>query len=232
MSQEPKKVFKIVIPPGLYRDYTQFSAMGVTDAKWFRFYHSRLKKMGGFQYIAGLNNYTVNSNYSAANFQQQGNPNTEPSYPQKQYLGQDLNQPYDANFNGYDTYNFTVNTTPATWNDNATSSTGYRVPRKIVNAVLDGINQLIITADYSQNISGSVIINGYGGIAFSGTEDNTQQTTLVDAVVPQLFRDGALIPGYRPNNTYTWSLDVVNLTLDYESSAMSTYIVDHPVHSV
>ena len=230
MPQQPKKIFKMVVPTGIYRDFTPFSSVGVPDANWFRFYHSRLKKMGGFKYVAGLNNYTINSDFSASNFQQQGNPNTEPSYPKKQYSNQDLTKPYDASFEGYESYNFQTSGTSATWNDNATSPVGYGIPRRITNVVLDGINKIIITADYRQNLSGSVRVDKYGGIAFGGLEDNVSQTMLVDGFFPSRFNNDEPIPGYRPNNTYTWSLDFVNLTLGQDFADTSTYVVVHPAN--
>lgn len=233
MPEQPKRIYKLVIPSGIYRDYTEFSSPGVTDAQWFRFYHQRLKKIGGFRYIAGLNVSTPDGGYTPIAYQAGGNPNTEPSYPQKQYSNQDLTQPYDADKIGYKAYEFTPNPDKnlATWTQDTVSNSGYGVPRKLLNVVLDGFNRLIITADYRQNLTGSVLTKHYGGIAFGSFEEEVERTELVNGNFPVAFSNGDVIAGYRPNNTYTWSLDFVNLTLGQELSETSTYIVVHPANA-
>jgi hypothetical protein len=93
--QMKKEIYRLVIEPGLWRDYTTFSSQGCTYMNWFRWYHGRLRKIGGFQWIGGLNTYTTDSAFLPYNGPY-GNPYTQPSYPGKQYLGQDLSKPFSA----------------------------------------------------------------------------------------------------------------------------------------
>jgi hypothetical protein len=179
--------------------------------------------MGGFKYIVGLNAFNLSSEFKPNN-SPFGNPMAEPSYPQKQYINQDLNLPWNSDFKtsegvNYDSYNFTSNTKPATYyNLQGVTSDGYRVPRKLLNVVLDGVNKLIITADYSQ--PDFETSDKLGGIAFANVLADVSQTQIVDGYFPRGWT-------YVPNTTYIWSIDYVNLTTGFALADTSTYIVTH-----
>lgn len=220
-----KEIYRLIIQPGLWRDYTTFSSPGIVSAQWFRWYHGRLKRIGGWKYIVGLASFTTGPDFAAYD-SPSGSPFTEPSYPGKQYANQDLTSPWQATYRTnsnqpYDQYDFTVDGAATFYDGQGLSTNGYRIPRKALIAVLDNLDNIVVTADYNQALISNPPPDTYGGIAFANVISPVTPTTFVDGVFPQGY-------GYVPNTIYTWSLDLVNLTTGFTSAATSSYIVAHP----
>lgn len=221
-SPKLKEIYRLIIEPGLWSDYTHFSAPGCVASQWFRFYHRRLKKMGGYRFVGKLNAYTLADDFLPYETPY-GNAFTEPSYPSKQYSNQDLGKPWNSDFLTeagieYDQYSFTSLGNATFYDGFGISSTGYRIPRKILAFTLDDINKIIVTSDYNQDVTDETAT--YGGIAFADETGQVSHIDFVDGLFPAEY-------GYVPNKTYIWSLEYMNLSLGQELAADSTYIIAH-----
>ena len=186
-----KEVFRLLLNPGTYRDFSDFTADGCIESVWFRSYHRNMKKIGGYQSIGYLPYYTLDTGFAApeiplVNFKQ-------PTFPNIQSTTSGANsQDYSAPFLGnkaqgmespYQLY------TPVGAPDALSNKPdlrflgGYGVVRKTINIISDGANTVIGAGDAHKDGLDTYPVSG---VAFS---TNTDKNLIMPAFQPLALPD-------------------------------------------